>query len=243
MKQDSETQAILVYLTEFRARFLKALSAFLLVFLGLYFFADRLYQFLARPMLDSLPDSSYLIATEIAAPFFIPLKFAGYLALFLTMPYVLYQTWGFISPALYRQERRWLWWVLIFSSSLFYAGILFAYAVVFPLMFKFFILIAPKGVAVMPDMGSYLDFSLRLFLAFGLAFQVPVLTLLSVKFNWLTVKQLEAKRRYVIVLAFILGMLLTPPDVLSQVLLALPIWGLFEVGLLVAKFILKPEKD
>lgn len=225
------------YLIELRWRVLCYLGTLLLVFIGLYFFADKLYQLLAIPLLKQLPHSSHLIATGIAAPFWIPIKFAGYLAIFITLPILFYQVWRFAAPALYQQERRWLWLFLFVSSSLFYLGIIFAYGIVFPLMFKFFVMVAPTGITVMPDMANYLDFSLRLFFAFGMAFQVPIATVLSIKVGWSTRTQLAQKRPYVIVLAFILGMLLTPPDILSQVLLALPMWGLFEVGLFVSRYL------
>ncbi len=223
------------HLLELRRRLLQYFMILLMVFIGLYFFADKLYQLLAIPVLNQLPHTSHLIATNIAAPFFVPLKFAAFLALFLTIPCFLYHLWAFTAPALYQHEKRWLWLLLLASSGLFYLGIAFAFFVVFPLMFKFFVMIAPQGVVVMPDMSSYLDFALKLFFAFGIAFQVPVLTIMSIKLSWVTVAQLEQKRPYIIVLAFVLGMLLTPPDVLSQVLLALPMWGLFEIGLVIGK--------
>jgi sec-independent protein translocase protein TatC len=227
--------AFVSYLLELRRRILSYLVVLFLVFSGLYFIADKLYQLLAIPLLRQLAPTSHLIATHIAASFFVPLKFAAFMAVFLTIPLLLYHLWAFIAPALYQKEKRWLWTLLAASSSLFYAGILFAYFLVFPLMFKFFILIAPKGVMVMPDISNYLDFALKLFFAFGVAFQVPILTVMSVQLSWTTVTQLKQKRPYIIVLAFVLGMLLTPPDVLSQILLALPMWGLFELGLVIAK--------
>ncbi|MDF2867236.1 MAG: twin-arginine protein translocation system subunit TatC [Gammaproteobacteria bacterium] len=230
------------YLIELRRRLLQYLMVLLVVFIGLYFFADKLYQLLAIPLLNQLPYTSHLIATHIAAPFFVPLKFVAFLALFLTVPGLLYHLWAFTAPALYQHERRWLWLLLVASSGLFYLGIAFAFFVVFPLMFKFFVMIAPQGVVVMPDMASYLDFALKLFFAFGIAFQVPVLTVMSIKLGWVTAEQLEQKRPYIIVLAFVLGMLLTPPDVLSQVLLALPMWGLFEIGLVICKHMTKNNK-
>lgn len=232
---ESNYSTFLTHFIELRRRILQYLTALLSAFILLYFFADKCYRLLAIPLLKQLPHASHLIATEIAAPFFVPLKFAMLLAVFLTMPVLLYQIWAFIAPALYRQEKRWLWLLLVTSSALFYVGVIFAYSLVFPLMFKFFFLIAPQGVVVMPDMGNYLDFALKLFFAFGVAFQVPILTVLSVKLNWVTVEQLAEKRPYIIVLAFVLGMLLTPPDVLSQVLLAVPMWGLFELGLVIAR--------
>lgn len=227
------------YLIELRRRLLQYFAVLLSVFIVLYFFADRLYQWLAIPLLQQLPYTGHLIATSIAAPFFVPLKFAAYLAVFLTIPVLFYQVWGFTAPALYSKEKRWLWLLLMTSSGLFYLGMLFAFFIVFPLMFKFFVMIAPKGVVVMPDMANYLDFALKLFLAFGIAFQVPIITVLSVKLGWVATEQLAEKRPYIIVLAFVLGMLLTPPDVLSQVLLALPMWGLFEIGLAISRYLAK----
>ncbi len=230
-----EISVIAKYLAELRTKLLQCFTLWLSVFVVFYCFADKLYHMLALPLLHKLPLGSQLISTSIVAPFFIPLKFAAYSALFCTFPFMLYLFWLFIAPALYGYEKRWLWSLLVGGISLFYLGVCFAFFVVFPLIFEFFAAITPRDVYLMPDISCYLDFSLRMFWAFGLAFQVPIITIMAVKMQWISVASLRAKRPYVIVLAFIMGMLLTPPDVLSQVLLALPMWGLFEIALVICQ--------
>lgn len=219
------------YLTELRKRILHTLLLFIIVFVPCAYFSSDIYQKLALPLLKNLTGHTGIIAISVVSPFMIPLKCAFYLCAFIVMPYFLYQIGMFIMPALYRQERRAVYFFLISSSVLFYVGMIFAYFVVLPFVFQFFIAIAPAGVEVKPDIREYFGFTLRLLLAFGLSFEVPIVMLLLVRANLLTVTQLRNKRPYVIVAAFILGMLLTPPDVISQILLAIPLWWLFEFGL------------
>lgn len=223
------------YLTELRRRLLASFFVLASVFAILCFFAKPLYQLLAQPLLQSLPQGGMLIATSITSPFLAPFKLAFFSAIFLTTPFVLYQIWAYVGPALYKNEKR-LLWILFFSSVfLFYLGILFAYFIVFPLVFQFFIQIAPIGVEVSPDIEQYLDFALKLFFAFAVAFEAPIVTILLIRSGIVSEKSLREKRPYVIVLAFIIGMLLTPPDVLSQILLAVPLCLLFELGLLLSR--------
>jgi sec-independent protein translocase protein TatC len=209
----------------------------LAVFLSLAYFSKDIYSLLAHPLMKQLPAGSTMIATEVAAPFFAPFKLTLIVAIFLSIPYVLYQVWAFVAPGLYRHERRLVLPLLISSSLLFYAGVAFAYFVVFPLMFKFFTATAPEGVTVMTDISRYLDFVLTMFLAFGFSFEVPIATLLLIHTGVVTLESLVAKRPYIIVGAFVVGMVLTPPDVISQILLAVPLWLLFELGILLAPFI------
>ncbi len=206
-------------------------------------FANDLYVVLAEPLLATMPEGTSMIATEVASPFLTPFKFTLVLAVFLTMPVILYHFWAFVAPGLYRHERRMIVPLLVGSSVLFYSGILFAYYVVFPLIFGFLVSVAPEGVAVMTDISRYLDFVLKLFFAFGIAFEVPIVTIVLVWAGAATPDELAAKRPYVIVAAFVLGMLFTPPDMISQTLLAVPVWLLFEIGLLVSRFVVKPERD
>ncbi|MDX9740308.1 MAG: twin-arginine translocase subunit TatC [Gammaproteobacteria bacterium] len=235
---------LMAHLLELRSRLLRVLGVVLAVFLVLAPFANRLYTMLALPLIERMPQGTTMIATQVAAPFLVPFKFTMVLAVFLAMPYILHQVWRFVAPGLYRSERRLALPLLVASASLFYGGALFAYFVLFPLVFGFFMAVAPEGVAVMTDIGEYLGFVLTIFFAFGIAFQVPVATILLVWAGVTTPQQLLSKRPYVVVGAFVLGMLLTPPDVISQTLLALPMWGLFEIGVQVSKLYVRPvERD
>lgn len=229
---NDKRDSILSHLAELRSRLLKAMLAVVVVFAGLFPFANDLYEWLADPLLRYLPEGTSMIAVEVASPFLVPLKLALLCALVLALPYVLYQVWGFVAPGLYRNERSLTLPLMVSSTLLFYLGMVFAYFVVFPLIFAFFTSVAPSGVAVMTDIGHYLSFVFKLFIAFGIAFEVPVLTVLLIKSGFTTAKKLSRKRPYIIVGAFVVGMVLTPPDVLSQFLLAVPIWLLFELGLL-----------
>jgi sec-independent protein translocase protein TatC len=224
-------QPLIEHLVELRARILRALLAVCAVFLALFPFSKQVYRAVAMPLIAQLPEGASMIATEVASPFLVPFKLCMYLALFIAMPYVLYQVWAFVSPGLYERERRFALPLLVSSIVLFYAGLAFAFFVVFPLVFGFMTSIAPEGVAVMTDIGQYLDFVLKMFFAFGLAFEVPVATLLLIWTGMVSAETLRRGRPYIIVAAFTLGMLLTPPDVLSQFLLAIPLWLLFEAGL------------
>lgn len=226
---------LMAHLLELRARLLRIIGAILLAFLVLAPFANRLYALLALPLIERMPQGTTMIATQVASPFLVPFKFAMVLAVFLTMPYILHQVWRFIAPGLYRSERRLALPLLVASAALFYGGALFAYLVLFPIVFAFFMAVAPEGVSVMTDIGEYLSFVLTIFFAFGIAFQVPVATVLLVWTGATTPEKLVRKRPYVIVGAFVAGMLLTPPDVISQTLLALPMWALFEIGVRVAR--------
>lgn len=232
-----QEQTFVSHLVELRARILKSLGCVLLLFLALAYFSNEIYSLLARPLIQQLPAGSTMIATEVAAPFFAPFKLTLIVAIALSIPYLLYQLWAFVAPGLYRHEQRLVLPLLASSSLLFYLGVAFAYFVVFPLMFRFFTATAPEGVAVMTDISRYLDFVLTMFLAFGFAFEVPIATLLLVRTGAVTVESLVAKRPYIIVGAFVVGMVLTPPDVISQILLAVPMWLLFELGILLVPFI------
>jgi len=235
---DDREQTFLEHLVELRSRLLKASASVLVVLLALLPFSRRLYEALAAPLTAQLPEGSSMIAIDVASPFLTPFKLALLLALILSIPIVLYQSWAFVAPALYRHEKRLAKPLLYSSVVLFYAGCAFAYFVVFPLIFGFFTSVAPEGVAVMTDISKYLDFVIMLFLAFGIAFEVPIATIILVATGICTVEQLSKSRGYVVVGAFTVGMLLTPPDVVSQTLLALPIWFLFEVGLIMARILL-----
>lgn len=235
---------LMAHLLELRTRLLRMLGVVLAVFLVLAPFANRLYTMLALPLIERMPQGTTMIATQVAAPFLVPFKFTMVLAVFIAMPYLLHQVWRFVAPGLYRSERRLALPLLVASAGLFYCGALFAYFVLFPLVFGFFMAVAPEGVAVMTDISEYLSFVLTIFFAFGIAFQVPVATILLVWTGATTPQQLLSKRPYVIVGAFVIGMLLTPPDVISQTLLALPMWGLFEIGVQISKLYVRPvERD
>ena len=235
---EDREQTFLEHLVELRSRLLKASLAVLLVLVFLLPFSRKLYVMLAEPLTSRLPEGSNMIAIDVASPFLTPFKLSLLLALILSIPIVLYQVWAFVAPALYRHERRLARPLLYTSVLLFYAGCAFAYYVVFPLVFGFFTSVAPEGVTVMTDISKYLDFVITLFLAFGITFEVPIATIILVATGVTTVRQLTAMRGYVVVGAFALGMLLTPPDVISQTLLALPMWLLFETGLLMARLLL-----
>ncbi|GAB4298024.1 MAG: twin-arginine translocase subunit TatC [Thiohalomonadaceae bacterium] len=238
-------QPFISHLIELRDRILRAVLVVLAIFLGLFYFANDIYALLAEPLLSHLPEGGSMIATEVASPFLTPLKLTLVVSIFIAIPYLLYQMWAFIAPGLYSHERRMVVPLLLSSTLLFYAGMAFAYFVVFPLVFGFFTSAAPEGVAVMTDINKYLDFVLTLFFAFGVAFEVPIATILMVWMGVVTPEGLVAKRPYIIVGAFVIGMLLTPPDVFSQTLLAVPMWILFEIGVFFARYYVRrnPEED
>jgi len=231
MSSDDTEQPFIQHLVELRDRLLRVVLAVAAIFLVLVPFSNTLFTALSGPLLAHMPKDSSMIAIEVASPFLIPFKLTLFLALFIAIPFVLYQLWSFVAPGLYRHERRLVFPLLVSSTVLFYAGAAFAYFVVFPLVFAFFTSTAPEGVSVMTDISRYLDFVLTLFFAFGAAFEVPVVTVLLVWTGMVTQEGLREKRPYVIVGAFVIGMLLTPPDVISQTLLAVPVWLLFELGL------------
>jgi len=233
--------SFLEHLVELRSRLLKACMAVLVVLLFLLPFSRKLYALLAAPLTAVLPEGSSMIAIDVASPFLTPFKLALLLALIIAIPVVLYQLWAFVAPALYRKEKRLARPLLYSAVFLFYAGCAFAYFVVFPLVFGFFTRVAPEGVTVMTDISKYLDFVITLFLAFGITFEVPIATIILVATGMTTIDQLKKMRAYILVGAFALGMLLTPPDVISQTLLALPMWLLFEIGILMS-WILLPHR-
>ena len=230
-----EPMPLVAHLRELRDRFRNALIAVFVAFLGLFPFANELYTYVSEPLRSLLPDGSSMIATEVTSPFLTPFKLSLVLAVFVAMPVILAQLWGFIAPGLYKSEKRIAIPLLTSSVILFYAGVAFAYYVVFPLLFGFFTTVGPGDISVMTDINRYLDFVLKLFFAFGLAFEVPVAAVILILTGVVTADQLANNRSYVIVGAFIKGMLLTPPDVISQTLLALPMWLLFEVGLVMGR--------
>lgn len=237
----NDQQPLISHLIELRDRLLRGLLAVAIIAACLLPFSNDLYHFLAEPLLRHLPESSTMIATEVASPFLIPFKLTLSLAVLLAIPVLLFQLWAFIAPGLYDNERKLIFPLLFASTTLFFLGIAFAYFVVFPLVFGFFTQAAPDGVAIMTDISSYLDFVLKLFFAFGLAFEVPIATLLLIWTGVSSAESLAEKRPYIIVGAFVVGMLLTPPDIISQTLLALPVWVLFELGLFSARFL--PRKE
>jgi sec-independent protein translocase protein TatC len=238
-----EEQPFISHLVELRNRLLKAVAAVFLVFIGLASYANEIYSFLAGPLLKHMPAGAQMIAIEVASPFLAPFKLTLVVSLFLVMPFVLYQAWAFVAPGLYRHERRMVFPLLFASTILFYSGMAFAYYVVFPLIFGFLSAAAPVGVTVMTDISHYLDFILTLFFAFGVCFEVPIATILLISTGVVERHDLSDKRPYVIVLAFVIGAVLTPPDVVSQTLLAVPIWLLFELGLIFSRFFLPREED
>jgi sec-independent protein translocase protein TatC len=228
---------LVTHLTELRDKLLRALLAVLVMFICLFPFANDIYAFVSEPLRAILPPGASMIATEVASPFFTPFKLTLVAAVFLAMPYVLYQVWGFIAPGMYRHEKRLAIPLLASSVLLFYAGAAFAYFVVFPLIFAFFTSVAPDGITIMTDINSYLNFVLKLFFAFGLAFEIPIAAILMIWTGITTPEALAGKRPYIIVGCFVFGMLLTPPDIISQSLLALPMWLLFELGVYLGKYI------
>ncbi|MFL2531945.1 MAG: twin-arginine translocase subunit TatC [Porticoccaceae bacterium] len=235
--QTTAGQSLMTHLLELRNRLLKIFVAVLVVFVILFPFSESLYLYISEPLRALLPSASTMIATEVTSPFLTPFKLALVSAMFISMPYILYQLWAFVAPALYQQEKKIVVPLFCASVILFYAGMAFAYYLVFPLVFMFFTSVAPEGISVMPDIRAYLDFVLKLFMAFGLSFQIPIAVVIL---SWLgTVKpdNLARKRPYVFVLCFVVGMLLTPPDIISQVLLAVPMWLLFEVGILFGRLV------
>jgi len=230
-------QPFMAHLLELRNRLLRVFAAVLVVFAILLPFSEPLYLYISEPLRAFLPSSSTMIATEIASPFLTPFKLALISAMFISMPYILYQLWAFVAPALYKQEKKIALPLFFCSVILFYAGMAFAYYIVFPLVFMFFTSVAPQGISVMPDIRAYLDFVLKLFMAFGLSFQIPIAVVILSSVGAVNPDNLGKKRPYVIVLCFVLGMLLTPPDIISQALLAIPMWLLFEVGILFGRLV------
>jgi len=226
------TESFVSHLIELRNRLIKIVVGMLLVFLGLFPFANKVYALLAAPMLDKLPEGTQMIATAVVTPFFVPMKVAIMAAFVIASPHTLYQLWMFVAPGLYAHEKKMMLPAIAISSLLFLCGMAFAYFLVFPVVFAFIVGSAPEGVAVMTDIAEYLDFVMTLFLAFGFAFEVPIAVVLMAHFGWVTVTQLKEARSYVIVGAFILAAIFTPPDIISQFMLAIPLWMLYEAGIL-----------
>ena len=241
---ESTEQPLIAHLIELRQRVMRIVLFVVVIFAGLFYFANDLYGYLSEPLTALLPEGTSMIATDVTSPFFAPFKLALVLAVFIGIPYILHQIWSFIAPGLYDNEKHLAIPLLISSILLFYAGIAFAYYVVFPLVFGFFTSVGPENVAVMTDISSYLNFVLKLFFAFGIVFEIPIATLLLIWSGATTAQSLGEKRAYVIVGCFVVGMLITPPDIISQSLLALPMWLLFEVGLILGRvFVRNSEED
>lgn len=237
-----QSQPLISHLVELRNRLLRSFICVLVVFCALVYWANDIYTLLATPLTENLPAGATMIATNVATPFFTPIKLTGVVAVFLSVPFILYQIWAFVAPALYKHEKRLIYPLLVSSTLLFYLGVAFAYYVVFPLVFGFLTSTAPEGVQMATDISSYLDFVLTIFLAFGICFEVPVAIILLCWSGVTSAAELREKRPYIIVAAFVIGMLLTPPDVFSQTLLAIPMCLLFEVGLFFSKFY-KPRDE
>lgn len=229
-------QPLITHLLELRNRLLHSIICVAVIFLCLVYFANDIYQFVAAPLLEVMPQGATMIATSIVTPFLTPLKLTAVVALFISVPFLLYQLWAFVAPALYQKEKRLVYPLLFSSTVLFYLGVAFAYFILFPLVFAFLTHTTPAGVAIATDISSYLDFVLTIFLAFGVCFEVPVAIILLVWAGVTTPQDLRQKRPYVVVAAFVIGMFLTPPDVISQTLLAVPMWLLFEAGVFVSSF-------
>ena len=241
MSQAEDT--FISHLIEMRNRLLRAVIAVVVIFVLLFPWAQDLYALLAKPLLAALPNGGQMIATEVTTPFFVPIKVTMMAAFLLAMPWVFYQAWAFIAPGLYQNEKRLGVPLVVTSVFLFLLGMAFAYFLVFPVVFGFIVGVAPEGVAVMTDIGKYLDFVMTLFMAFGITFEVPVAVVLLVKMGMVSVAKLREIRPYVIVGAFVVGAIFTPPDVISQFMLAVPVWILYELGILVAAMITKPKAE
>lgn len=230
-------QPLIQHLIELRNRLLQTLLLIALIFAGLFYFANDIYAFASEPIRAQLPEGSTMIATDITATFLAPFKLTFFVSVFIAIPFILYQFWSFIAPGLYRNEKKLIAPLLASSVLLFYAGIAAAYYVVLPVVFKFLTLTAPTDIQVMPDISLYLNLSLKLFFAFGMAFEIPIATILLIWSGATTPDSLAAKRPYIIVACFVVGMLLTPPDVISQLMLAIPMWLLFEIGIICGRMI------
>ncbi len=238
---DADEQPFLSHLLELRTRILRSIVVVFVSFFPVYYFSDEIFDFVTGPMRDALPGD--MIATQVASPFLTPLKLCLYVTVFITIPYVLHQVWGFVRPGLYLREKRFAIPLVVSSTVLFYLGMAFAYYVLFPLIFGFFTGQGLTGVTPTTDINAYLDFVLKMFFAFGVAFEIPVATVLLAKTGLTSARSMAKKRPYVIVGCFFVGMLLTPPDVISQILLAIPAWILFEIGIVLARMVEKPEEE
>lgn len=230
------TENFISHLIELRTRLLRIVIGLVVVFVALFPFANEIYSLLAAPLLTKLPMGGQMIATGVTTPFFVPMKVAMMAAFLISLPHTLYQVWAFVAPGLYAHEKRFMIPMILFSSFLFLLGMSFAYFFVFPVVFGFIVGTAPEGVAVMTDIGNYLDFVMTLFFAFGLAFEVPIAVVMAVRFGWVGIPALRDARGYVVVGAFVIGAIFTPPDIISQFMLAMPMWLLYELGIIVAIF-------
>lgn len=230
------TDNFISHLIELRDRLLRIVIGFIVVFIAFFPFANKIYALLAAPLLSKLPAGGQMIATAVTTPFFVPMKVAMMAAFIVSLPHTLYQVWAFVAPGLYAHEKKFMVPMIVASSLLFLMGMTFAYFLVFPVVFGFIVGSAPVGVAVMTDIGNYLDFVITLFFAFGLAFEIPIAVVMAVRFGWVTTQMLKEARGYVIVGAFVIGAIFTPPDIISQFMLAVPMWLLYELGIIVAKF-------
>ncbi len=234
-----QEMTLVQHLLDLKTSLTRAILAIIMLFIGLFPFANDIYTYIAEPLTRYLPEGTSMIATAVASPFLTPFKLAFILAIYIAMPYLLYQIWRFIAPALYSHEKQLVAPILFFSSFLFYAGGVFAYYVVFPLVFGFLSQSAPEGVTIATDISLYLDFVIKMFFAFGMAFEVPIVTVLLILTGMASAEKLSHSRPYIVVGAFVIGMLLTPPDIISQTMLAVPMWLLFEIGLLVGAYVFK----
>jgi sec-independent protein translocase protein TatC len=239
----STDETFISHLVELRARLIRVFMGFVLGFLPCAYYARELYSLLAQPLLDKLPQGGQMIATEVITPFFVPMKVAMMVAFILTLPYTLYQIWAFVAPGLYSHEKRLVLPLVLVSSFLFICGMAFAYFAALPLVFEFITHFAPEGVAVMTDIGRYLDFVLTMFIAFGITFEVPIFVVILVRMGIVSIDKLKDIRRYVLVGAFVAGAIFTPPDVVSQFMLAVPLYLLYELGILAAGLIAKPASE
>ena len=239
----SESSSFISHLVELKTRLTHALVALFLVFVCLFYWARDIYTLLAQPMLAILPPGTQMIAVEVASPFFVPMKVTMFVALIIALPYLLYQLWAFVAPGLYSHEKKLVLPLIATSTLLFIVGMAFAYFIVFPTVFGFITKFAPEGVSVMTDIQKYFDFVLTLFLAFGVAFETPIVVVILTRFGIVSVEKLKEIRPYVVVGAFVTAAIFTPPDVISQLLLAFPLWILYELGLLVSGWMAKPEED
>jgi sec-independent protein translocase protein TatC len=238
----STSETFIAHLIELRSRLLNSAIALILIFICLFPWATDLYSLLAQPMLAKLPQGGQMIATDVTTPFFVPLKVTMMAAFLVSLPYILYQGWRFVAPGLYAHEKRLVLPLIVASTALFFCGMAFAYFVVFPVVFGFIVSVAPQGVAVMTDIDKYLSFVLGMFMTFGITFQVPVAVVLLVKMGMVSVEKLREIRSYVIVGAFVIGAIFTPPDVVSQFMMAIPLWLLYEAGIVVASWMVSGRK-
>lgn len=236
------TESFVSHLIELRDRLLRSVVGFIVVFIAFFPFANKIYAYLAAPLISQLPAGGQMIATSVTTPFFVPMKVAMMAAFLVSLPHTLYQIWAFIAPGLYAHEKKLMVPMIVASSFLFLCGMAFAFFLVFPVIFGFIVGTAPEGVAVMTDIGEYLDFVLTLFFAFGIAFEVPIAVVLAVRFGWVSIAALKEARGYVVVGAFVIGAIFTPPDIISQFMLAVPIWLLYELGILVSTLMNKEQK-